>query len=55
MKDTVENPRRAIDVNPDSHCGITPLAPEANIATFTQDWRILKGHKTLPMAESLAL
>jgi SRSO17 transposase len=45
----------AIGVNPSPQWTGTPLPSEANIAAITQDWRILDGHTTLPMARWLAL
>lgn len=47
--------RRAIGVNPGPERGSPTLPSEADIASFTQEWHILDGHKALPMAKSLAL
>jgi SRSO17 transposase len=47
--------RRAIGVNAGPQRGGSMLAPEADITSVTQDWRILDQHKALPMAGSLAL
>ena len=45
----------AIGGNAGAQCGRPPQPPQADITSFTQDWRILGQHKALPMAESLAL
>lgn len=55
LSETGRGDRRAIDVNPSPQCGSPMLAPQANTASFTQDWHILGRNNALPMAESLAL
>jgi hypothetical protein len=46
---------RAISRNPGTELRRQPFAPEANAASFTQDWRIPLAHTAMPMAEVLAL
>jgi len=55
LTETGRDRRRAIDLKPGPQRGSAMLPPQADITSFTQDWHILGRHKTLPMAECLAL
>jgi SRSO17 transposase len=55
LAETGRSNRRAIGRNPGTELHRQPFPPEANSASFTQDWRIPLAHTAVPMAEVLAL